>query len=112
MKVEVDARQVTVFVNSNDQWHGRPLYSAIVQLCQERGIAGATVSRCVEGFGSHHRLHTVRMLELAENLPVRVDIIDVPEQIDPLLTALAAMIREGLVVVANVHILRFVPDPK
>ena len=107
MKVEVDAKQVTVFVNSTDQCQGRPLYSAIVQLCQERGIAGATVSRCVEGYGAHHRLHTVRLLELAENLPVRIDIIDVPERIDPLLTALADMIREGLVVVANVHILRF-----
>jgi PII-like signaling protein len=110
MKVEVDAKQVTVYVNSTDQWHGRPLYTAIVQLCQQRGIAGATVSRCVEGYGAHHRLHTVRLLELAENLPVRVDIIDVPERIDPLLTALAHMIREGLVVVANVHILRLLPD--
>jgi len=42
---------------------------------------------------------------------VRVDIIDAPERIDPLLTALADMIREGLVVVANVHILRMLPDP-
>src|SRR5438874_10981918 len=103
MKTELDAKLVTIYVNSTDQWHGRPLYSAIVQLCQERGIAGATVSRCVEGLGAHHRLHTVRLLELAENLPVRVEIIDVPEHIDPLLTALADMIREGLVVVANVH---------
>lgn len=112
MKIEVDAKQVTVFVNSNDQWHGRPLYTAVVQLCQERGIAGATVSRCVEGYGAHHQLHTVRLLELAENLPVRIDIIDAPERIDPLLTALADLIREGLVVVTNVHILRFLPDPK
>jgi PII-like signaling protein len=112
MKLEVDAKQVTVFVNSSDQWHGRPLYTAIVELCQQRGIAGATVSRCVEGYGAHHQLHTVRLLELADKLPVRIDIIDVAERIDPLLTALADMIREGLVVVANVHILRFLPDPR
>ncbi len=112
MKVEVDAKQVTVFINSNDQWHGRPLYTAIVQLCAERGIAGATVSRCVEGYGVHHQIHTVRLLELAENLPVRIDIIDVPEQIDPLLAALADMIREGLVVIANVHIMHFLADPR
>jgi PII-like signaling protein len=112
MKLEVDAKQVTVFVNSSDQWHGRPLYTAVVELCQQRGIAGATVSRCVEGYGAHHQLHTVRLLELADKLPVRIDIIDVAERIDPLLTALADMIREGLVVVANVHILRFLPDPR
>jgi PII-like signaling protein len=112
MKVEVDARQVTVFVNSTDQWHGRPLYAAIVALCQERGIAGATVSRCAEGYGAGGQLHTTRLLELSENLPVRVEIIDLPERIEPLLGALEGMIGEGLVVVANVHILRFLPDPK
>jgi len=112
MKVELDARRVTVFLNSTDQWHGRPLYSAIVSLCQEKGIAGATVSRCVEGYGAGRQLHTLRLLELSENLPVRIEIIDVPERIDLLLTALADMVGEGLVVVDDVHILRFLTDPK
>ena len=112
MKIEVDAKMVTIFVNSTDQWHGRALYTAIVQLCQEKGIAGATVVRCVEGYGASRRLHTTRLLELSENLPVRIEIVDLPERIGPLLTALEGMIGEGLVTVANVRILRFLPDPK
>jgi PII-like signaling protein len=111
MKTEMDAKQVTVFVNSTDQWHGRPLYTAIVQVCQEKGIAGATVTRCTEGYGAHHRLHTARLLELSENLPLRIDIIDLPERIEPLLATLASMVGEGLVVISNVHILRFLHDP-
>jgi PII-like signaling protein len=112
VKVEVDAKQVTVFVNSTDQWHGRPLYAAVVQMCRDRGIAGATVSRCDEGYGAGHRIHTSRVMELSENLPVRIEIIDLPERIDPLLPALGEMIGEGLVVIASVHILRFLPDPR
>jgi PII-like signaling protein len=112
MKIEVDAKLVTIFVNSTDQWHGRPLYSAIVQLCQERGIAGATVVRCVEGYGASRQLHTSRLLELSENLPVRIEVVDLPERIEPLLTALAGMIGEGLVAVSNVHIMKYLPDPK
>src|SRR5438093_924462 len=112
MKVEVDAKLVTIFVNSTDQWHGRALYSAIVQLCQQTGIAGASVTRCVEGYGAGHKLHTTRLLELSENLPVRIEIVDLPERIEPLLAALGGMIGEGLVVVSNVHILRFLTDPK
>src|SRR6516162_8654688 len=110
MKIEVDAKLVTIFVNSTDQWHGRPLYSAIVQLCQERGIAGATVVRCVEGYGASRQLHTSRLLELSENLPVRIEVVDLPERIDPLLTALGGMICEGLVAVSNVHIMKYLPD--
>jgi PII-like signaling protein len=112
MKIEVDAKMVTIFVNSTDQWHGKPLYSAIVRLSQEQGIAGATVSRCVEGYGAGHQLHTARLLELSENLPVRIEIVDLAERIDPLLATLGEMIGEGLVTIANVHILRFLPDPK
>jgi PII-like signaling protein len=112
MKQELDAKLVTVYVNSTDQWHGRPLYTAIVQSCQERGIAGATVTRAVEGYGHGHHLHTVRLLELSENLPVRIEIVDVPEKIEPLLGVLATMIGEGLVTVTNVHILRFAREPK
>jgi PII-like signaling protein len=112
MKLEADAQMVTVFVNSTDQWHGRPLYTAVVQLCQRQGIAGASVSHCVEGYGAGRTLHTTRLLELSENLPVRIEIVDLPERIGPLLTALEGMIGEGLVTIANVHILRFLPDPK
>jgi len=112
MKVEMDGKLVTIFVNSTDQWHGRPLYSAIVHLSQEKGIAGATVTRCVEGYGAHHQLHTVRLLELSENLPVRIDIVDLPERIGPLLAALEGMIGEGLVTVSDVHMICFHHDPK
>jgi PII-like signaling protein len=112
MKVEMDAKLVTIYVNSTDQWHGRALYSAIVQVCQQQGIAGASVIRCVEGYGAHHKLHTTRLLELSENLPVRIEVVDLAERIEPLLTALKGMIGEGLVTVSDVHILRFLPDPR
>jgi uncharacterized protein len=112
MKIEAEARQVTVYINSTDHWRGAPLYLAIVQRCQERGIAGATVTRCAEGYGAGQQLHTTRLLELSQNLPLRIDIVDLPERIDPLLAELGGMIGEGLVTVANVHIVRFLPDPK
>ena len=111
MKVETDAQQVTVFVNSTDQWHGRPLYAAVVQVCRDQGVAGATVSHCFEGYGAGQELHTTHLLHLAENLPVRIEMVDLPERIGPLLAALDGMIGEGLISVADVHIIRYLPDP-
>jgi PII-like signaling protein len=112
MKIETDAKALTVYVNSTDQWHGRPLYAAVVQLCQEKGLAGASVIRCTEGYGAGRHLHTIRLMELSENLPVRIEVIDLPERIDALLPALSEMIGEGLIAVSDVHVLRFLPDPK
>jgi uncharacterized protein len=112
VKVEGSAKQVTVYVNSNDQWSGRPLYSAIIQLCQSQGIAGASVSRCVEGYGAGHQLHTTRLLELSQDLPLRIDIIDVEERIKVLLPALERMVEEGLLVISDVHTIRLLRDPR
>jgi PII-like signaling protein len=112
MKIESDARQVTIFVNSNDQYHGQPLYAAIVRLCQQQGIAGASVTRCEEGYGAGRRLHTTRLLELSDDLPVRIDIVDLPERIDPLLADLDGMIGEGLVTISTVRVRRYLVGPK
>lgn len=112
MKIKADAKLVTIYVNNSDQWHGQPLYAAIVHLCQERGLAGATVTRCVEGFGSSGHLHTTRLLELTEHLPVRIEIVDLAERIEPLLAAVEPMIGEGLLTVADVQIRRYLPDPR
>jgi hypothetical protein len=54
MKIEADAKLLTIYVNSTDHYRHQPLYEAIVQLCKERGIAGATVMRCAETHG-HNR---------------------------------------------------------
>jgi len=112
MKIETDAKAVTVYVNSSDRWHGQRLYAAIVGLCKDRGIAGVTVVRCAENYGGSGHFHTARLMELCENLPVRVEIVDITEWIEPLLVALEPMIGEGLLTVADVRIRRFLPDPR
>lgn len=109
MKTESDAQLVTIYVNNTDQWHGRPLYSAIVKLCQEEGIAGATVVRCVEGFGGDHKLHTARLFELSETLPVRIEIVDDAERIRALLTKLEPMLPHGLITVQTVRRIKITP---
>jgi hypothetical protein len=52
------------------------------------------------------------LLELSENLPGRIEIVDLAERIDPLLAALGEMIGEGLVTVSPIHIMKYWRDPK
>lgn len=111
MKIETDGKLVTIYVNSNDQWHGKPLYTAIVQACLEKGIGGATVIRCLEGYGAGHHVHTPRLLELAESLPIRIEFVDTGERVAAVLEALEAMIGEGLVTIADVRMHRFTRSP-
>ena len=78
MKIEGLALRVSIYIGEADHWHGRPLYQAIVELLRERGIAGATVVRGIEGFGLKARLHTARFLRLSEDLPIVIEVVDMP----------------------------------
>jgi PII-like signaling protein len=107
MQIEGEGRRVTVYIGSSDTWHGVNLAMAIVERCRKLGFAGATASRGILGFGKSSRIHRAHILGLSEDLPEKIEIIDKPERIAELLPALEEMVSGGLVVVENVHIIRY-----
>jgi uncharacterized protein len=107
MKIEGEAKRVRVYIGESDRWHGKPLFTAIVERCRAEGFAGATVLRGVEGFGAHSRIHTARILQLSEDLPIVVEIVDLAARIERLLPMLDKMVGEGLVTIEDVHVLKY-----
>lgn len=111
MKIEGEGRRMTVYVGSADTWNGRNLAVAIVEQCRAMGMAGATVSRGLMGFGKHSVIHKAHLLGLSEDLPEKVEIVDRPEAIERLLPVLDGMIGGGLIVVEDVHVVRYLHGP-
>ena len=107
MKLERDGKLLRIFIGENDRWEGKPLFVAIVLKVREMGGAGATVLRGIEGFGAQSRIHTARILRLSEDLPIVVEVVDTAERIDALLPTLDTMIRDGLVTVEDVRVVRY-----
>ena len=112
MQIEGDAQRVTVYVGSTDKWHGQNLVTAIVERCRKMGIAGATASQGVMGFGKSSHIHRAHLLGLSEDLPERIEIIDRPERIAELLPVLDEMVTGGLVLIEEVRVVRYLHDPK
>ena len=90
MKIEGEGELLRIFVGESDQWHGRPLHEAILLAAREQGLAGCTVVRGLAGFGATSRIHTVKILRLSEDLPIVIEIVDKPEQIQAFLPKLDA----------------------
>jgi len=112
MKIEGEGKRVTVYLGSADTWNGLNLAVAIVELCRESGVAGATVSRGIMGFGKHSVIHKAHLLGLSDDLPEKIEIVDQPDAIDRLLPVLDEMMGGGLIVIEDVHIVRYLHDPK
>jgi PII-like signaling protein len=107
MKLSEDGQLLRVFVGESDQWHGEPLYRAIVHKARELGLAGATVLRGAMGFGANSRVHTTRLLELSTDLPILVEIVDSAEKVQALLPFLDEAVTEGLITIEAVRVLRY-----
>lgn len=99
-----DGKLLRVFVGEDDTFGGRPLYEAIVLMLRERGLAGATVLRGIEGFGASSRIHSARVLRLSEDLPIVIECVDRAEHIEAVLPELDRMISEGMVTVEKADI--------
>jgi CBS domain-containing protein len=88
---------VSMFLKESDQWHGRPLALAILELLRHEGVAGATVLRGSAGYGAHGQLHNAMLIELASDLPVVVTFVDRAERIERVLPQLTAMAPGALI---------------
>jgi hypothetical protein len=107
MKIPEEGTLLRIFVGESDRWQDKPLYEAIVRKARELQLAGATVLRGPMGFGATSRLHTTKVLRLSEDLPIVVEIVDGQDKIDELLPHIDEMVREGLVTMERVKVIKY-----
>ena len=96
-----------IYIGEADQHGGKPLYQAIVELLRDRGIAGASVFRGIEGYGANARLHTSRILRLSEDLPVLIEVVDREETLRAILPELDEMIGDGMITLERVEVVAY-----
>jgi len=108
MKLEGHQKRLTIFVGEADRHGHTPLATEIVQRARAAGLAGATVFRGVEGYGASNHVHTTRILSLSNDLPMAVVIVDTPERIEAFLPQLDELITEGLVILDDVEVVKYV----
>jgi hypothetical protein len=58
----------------------------------------------MEGFGSHKRLHTAKVLRLSLDLPLVIEIVDTREKIDAFIPVVDKALGRCLVTVEDVEI--------
>jgi PII-like signaling protein len=108
----LDGEQVLmrIFVGEDDRHESQPLYRALVELFRKEKLAGATVLRGILGFGAKSHLHTAHLLRLSQDLPIVIEVVDSQEHIDRVLPVVDEMVKEGLVTMEKVRVLRYAPE--
>lgn len=112
MKIPEVGQLLRIFIGESDRWQHQPLYEAIVLKAREAGLAGATVLRGPMGFGANSHLHTTKILRLSMDLPIVIEIVDSSDKIEAFLPHLDEMVKEGMVTLENVRVLKYRANPE
>ncbi len=108
MQPNSEAKLLRIFISEGDRYHHSSLHEVIVQKSQAAGLAGATVLRGLMSYGSSGKLRSTRILDLAVDLPVVIEIVDRDDRIQAFLPSLNQLLDEakcgGLVTLEPVQI--------
>ena len=107
MQAQQEATLLRLFVGERDRHGHVPLYEAIVMKAREQHLAGATVLRGALGYGASSVLHTAKLLELSDDLPIIVEIVDTAERIANFLPILDGMMSSGLITLEKVKVMQY-----
>jgi hypothetical protein len=100
------AKKLTIYVDEADKLHGKPVYEVLLNLFYKRKIAGASVFRGIEGYGSDGVFHTAKILELSTSLPVKIEVVDSEEMINSVLEEVTSIMEKGLIEVSDTNVVK------
>ena len=114
MKISGQAVLLRVFVGESDKLGHMPLYEAIVKYARDADLAGATVLKGVLGFGATARIRTHKILDLASDMPMVIEIVDEEEKISAFQSTLSELFNGagcgGLVTLENIRVIHYLPE--
>jgi PII-like signaling protein len=105
--IEGEQVLVRIFIGESDRTGHTSLYLALLQLFRERGLAGATVTKGVAGFGANSIIHTTRILDVSSDLPLVIEVVDTQQHIDSVLPDVDRMMGGGLITMEKVKVIRY-----
>ena len=107
MNLPKEGLLMRIFIGESDTYKGKALYEQIVLKARELNLAGATAIRGIMGFGAQSRIHSAKILRLSEDLPVVIELVDTEENLNKILPFLDETVKEGLVTMEKVRVIRY-----
>src|SRR5579863_3219413 len=113
MENNPNAKLLRIFIGESDKYNGQALYEAIVYEAKKQGLAGATVTRGIMGFGANSKVHTTKLFELSSDLPLVIEIVDTEENIREFTKTVERMFEAsksgGLITLEKAEVIRYRP---
>ena len=101
------AKLMRIYIGENDKWRDKPLYQALVESLRANDIAGVTVYQGILGYGANRRIHQQKALHLSHDHPIMMSVVETEEKLRAFVPVLDDMVKQGLVVLSDVDIIKY-----
>jgi len=116
MELPTDSKLLRIFIGEIDKIGHQPLYEIILFEARKQSLAGCTVIRGIMSFGASSKVHTARLIDISEDLPIVVEIVDTEEKINAFVPTVDSLMEKaacgGLVTVEKAGVLYYKHGPK
>lgn len=92
---------LVIFLDETDMWRDLPVYEAIVRRLARLGVSGATVTKGIMGYGSHHKIHGKGLLGVSDDRPITVMVAEREEKLRAVLPEIRQMAPEAVMVMVE-----------
>jgi len=99
-----------IFISESTRYHGKTLYEVIVLKAKEMRLAGATVIRGIVGYGADSHIHSANLLDISNNLPIIIEIVDVEDNINKILPFIDEAVTDGFITMEKVNVIKYRHD--
>jgi PII-like signaling protein len=99
------AVKVSIYLSDGAKHRGVPIYTSLLDYLFHNGVYGATVLKGIAGFGSTHRIHSAHILEVSDNLPIKIEFIETREKVDAILPELEKRTGRGIIEIQETTVL-------
>lgn len=91
------AVKVSIYLSEGSTHHGVPTYTSVLDFLFYRGVSGATVMKGIAGFGADHHMHSARLVDISDHLPLKVEFVESREKVNELLGKLEELAGTGMI---------------
>jgi PII-like signaling protein len=111
MDLQGKSKLLRIFTGEDDRIGHDLLHEKILFAARESGLAGGTIIKGIMSFGASSRVHRAKLIELSDDLPVVIEIVDAVEKIEAFLPVINDLFEQcgkgGLITIENVDVIYY-----
>ena len=101
-------KEVKIYLKNIDKFDGESLWHLILQKVKDSSLSGATIYKAVAGVGQTKQIHTFDILNLSQDVPLVIEMVDDSDKIDEFLKANKELLRKTFITLKPIEIVTFI----